>query len=201
MTIKKCKIDCIRKSSNNLSEDDLFRIIEISKNIRLLWGDKYAEFKYAKDPEDKSFPMKGFYPHTGSNDILGEVVKIKLYTSPEFLNLYTSSDFLVALDVDTSNVGACNELFSSSNVTWYTDYSQLVTYLENSKYLRTKQTENWLSVDGRKFKLNKKFVECVPQLETYSQTYYEVDSLGTSLFSELTKFMEILYEYVQKPLK
>lgn len=200
MTIKKCKIDGIRNCTSELLEEDLIKILDISKNIKLVWPDeKYIEFKYAKNSEFFN-PECGFYPQNGSWEILGINVEVKKYSLKEFLVLCKSSEKIIALDIDTSNIGLCNELFQNSNVTWYTDYSQLVSFLEKNGYLTTYITENWLSVDGRKFKLNKKSSDTIKLLKNYN-SFYEVDSLGTTLFIELTKTLELLYETIQKSLK
>lgn len=197
MAIKKCIIDCIRESKDELSEDDLLRIIDISKNIKLIWNDYFIEFKYSND----DIPQKGFYPHRGSWELLGVSIEIKIYTIKEFIELYNTSSYLVAMNVDTSNIGICNELFQKSDVTWLTNYPKLISFLEDSGYVRTKYTENWLSIDGRKFKIEKIATEYIPQLGSYTNTYYEVDSLGTSIFVELTSYLEMLCECIQKSLK
>jgi|LakMenEpi03Aug12_release.lakeMendotaPanAssembly.Ray.scaffolds.fasta_scaffold06067_16 hypothetical protein len=200
MSIKKCVINCIRDSTNELLEEDLMRIVEISKNIKLMWNKYFIEFQYSKNESPES-PMKGFYPYSGSWEILGVTVEIKVYSNLEFIKLYETSTQLIAIDVDTSNIGTCNELFQKSDVIWLTNYSKLISFLESNNYVRTKYTENWLSVDGRKFKIEKRAIEHVPLLSSYIENYYEVDSLGTRLFEELTSFLEMLCECIQKSLK
>lgn len=198
--IRKFKIDCIRETQKNLDEDDLLRIMEISKNIKLIWKEKYVIFKYAK-PEDDEFSLKGFYPYCGSWELIGSFIEVKTYTHKEFLEMYKSSDKMVAIDVDTSHLGTCDELFCSSEMQWYIDYSKLVSFLEEKKCLKTYLSENWLSVDGRKFKLRSIAAGYVPSLKEYLNSWYEVDSLGTIMFCDLTKLLETLCEYFQKSLK
>lgn len=212
MVIKKCKIDCIRDVKEELTEETLLQITEISPHLKLVWESGEVEFNYAK-PSGDPYSPKGFYPSTGTWDILGcyeegfshkesiiptNTVEIKTYTNEEFIKLCGTAVSLVALDADTSRVGLCNELFQKSDVTWYTDYSKLISFLEEKKYLSTIKSENWLSIDERKFKINQKAVKIIPLLGDYSQVYYEVDSLGTSLFKEFTNLMEVLYDYIQK---
>lgn len=198
--MKKCKVDCIRKSTNLLTEEDLLRIVEMCKIIKLTWKDKYVEFNYAK-PEEDPFSPKGFYPYSGSWEILGTDVPIQTYSISQFLDLYKTSDELIAVDSDTSNVGICNELFQTSDVRWYVDYSRIISYLEEKRVIRTFASENWLSVDGRKFKIKEKALYHVPLLKDYVNEYYEVDSLGTMVCSDLTSLMELLCETLQKSLK
>jgi hypothetical protein len=200
MSIKKCVINCVRDSENELLEEDLLRIVEISKNIKLMWNKYFIEFQYSKNESEES-PMRGFYPYSGSWEILGVTVEIKVYSNLEFIKLYDTSTQLIAIDVDTSNIGTCNELFQRSDVIWLTNYSKLISFLESNSYVHTKYTENWLSVDGRKFKIEKRALEYVPLLSNYIGTYYEVDSLGTRMFEELTSFLEMLCECIQKSLK
>lgn len=198
--MKKCKIDCIRKSIIPLSEEDLLHIVEMCKIIKLTWKDKHVEFNYAK-PEEDPFSPKGFYPYSGSWEILGRDVPIQTYSTSQFLDLYKTSDTLIAVDADTSNVGTCNELFQTSEVKWYVDYSKIISYLEEKKLIRTCSSSNWLSVDGRKFKIKEKALYHVPLLKDYVNKYYEVDSLGTMVCSDLTSLIELLCETFQKSLK
>lgn len=198
MTIKKCKIDGIRKSS--ISTDDLMKIFELTSTIKLVFeGEKFVNFNYLKKTSDE-YIDPGFYPQTGSWEILGTSVELKKYDLESFIKLYDTATMLVAIDIDTSNVGLCNELFESSTVTWYTDYPKLVNFLDNRGYLSTYISENWLSVDQRKFKINNKAKEIIPYLKNFGG-WYEVDSLGTTLFIDLTRSLELLYESVQKSLK
>lgn len=198
--MKKCKIDCIRNTSQKMTEEDLFRIIEMCESIQLTWKDKYIEFHYAK-PQEDPFSPKGFYPYSGSWEILGSDVPIQTYTPAQFMELYEKADTLIAVNADTSNVGVCNELFDHSRVEWYQDYSKMISYLEEKNMIRTQPSENWLSVDGRKFKVRPNALHYVPLLKDYINEYYEVDSLGTMVCSELTAFIELLCESLQKSLK
>lgn len=199
MSIKKCKIDGIRKSS--LSVDDLMQIAKMSSSIKLIFEqEKFIDFSYLKKSIDDKYIDPGFYPQTGSWEILGTTIEIKKYDPETFIELYNKSTMLVAADIDTSNVGSCNELFESSNVTWYTDYPTLVSFLDGKGYISTYISENWLSIDQRKFKINNKAKEIIPYLKNYGELY-EVDSLGTTLFIDLTRSLELLYESVQKSLK
>ena len=78
MSIKKCKIDGIRKSS--LSVDDLMQIVKMSSSIKLVFEEeKFVDFSYLKKMGNDEYIDPGFYPQTGSWEILGTTIEIKKY--------------------------------------------------------------------------------------------------------------------------
>jgi hypothetical protein len=72
------------------------------------------------------------------------------------------------------------DLFTDNEYIYYTDYSKLITVLEERKMIKTRETENLLATDLREFQ--------------FENEWYLVDILGTALFPKITQQIIDLYE-------
>jgi len=84
-------------------------------------------------------------------------------------------------------------IFNFVQVTNYLDYPKMVTDLKERGWLTTCESQNILRTDERRFTLRKEAVAVVKELEDYTGETYEVDSLGTSFWDDLSKGIERLW--------
>lgn len=206
---KKLDIHYIRNLKlNPLNVDDLKKIIDISPLVRLYWGKEYVDFNFTS-PVDYDLEIDkilqtfeggkipiGLYPVNGSYSLLGRGVSeysidIKVYALEEFCKISKNAQEVVAmkvpLDKPTSPGFIYKDLFHEVKVMKYTDYSWIITDLEKHGFVDTFPSENSLRTDERRFRLNSKSEMVIPDLAPYIGKTYEVDSLGTTFFPELSK--------------
>lgn len=215
---KKLDIHYVRNLKlNPLNIDDLKKIIDISPFIRLYWGKEYVDFNFTS-PVDYDLEVDkilqrfeggeipiGLYPTNGSYSLLGRGVSehsidIKVYNLKEFCKISKNSQEVVAMKIpfnrQTSLGNIYKDLFHEVKVIKYTDYSWIITDLEEHGFVDTFPSENFLKTDERRFILNSKSEKVIPDLAPYIGKTYEVDSLGTTFFPDLSKgivFLSSIY--------
>lgn len=214
---KKHSIRDLEKSP--LTSGDLERIVKLGTIIRLTWGGEYIDFRYYEPSYMECNSMNflelvnlkattsgGFYPVEGSSVFLDYEdsplkIDIKPYSMEEFLQLSKKATTLTVIDFkynpDEPNI---LNLFDDVKFTFYTDYSQMVSDLEEKEVVVTCPSENILRTDERKFSLTEKSKEILPKiyLDEYINKFHEVDSLGTSFFIGLTNIIKILHSELFK---
>lgn len=191
----------------NLTKDDILNILhtESVNIIRLLWGEEYVEFIF----EDEKI-----YPIEGSTSIIGFSPHHKVspvqHNIDEFLELIkTCSKFILIPNDDKTISEECEKFFDVVRIHRVEDYSSMVTELEKYGYVETVRSTNIMAVDERKFMLTEKAYSALNHLIIegkdkkinilrYANIAYEVDTLGTSLFSELTDIIIDLHKLLKE---
>jgi hypothetical protein len=198
-----------------------FIIYNISPSIRLNWGKEYIDFNFTtpiKSPDsDIKKTLKylksenisiGLYPTNGSYELLGRGISknsidIKTYNlkefcemskkATEFIAMYTQSEKIDSRSSNHSNLENNINLFHTTKIKSYIDYSYIITELEKNKFVNTFSSENILRTDERRFSLNAISKKINPAIDLYIGNTYEVDSLGTNFYSELSQEISFLY--------
>ncbi len=142
--------------------------------FRLTWGGEYLDFRFN---ESKNYIL----PETGSTSLLNKMT-IRPYTIKLFIDLSKkASEFMVF---------GGKELQSADSVIirWYIDYHRMIADLEEKGKIITGKSTNVLSISSLRFLFtdpeNKKI---------FGSTFYEFDSLGTTMFTELSAAIEKLW--------
>ncbi len=173
-----------------LSVDDLKLAIHYSSEIRGVWGEEYVDFHIEKGV---------IYPTKGSFNLLGcsearMTVGIKEYSLEEFIGMLkrTSATKFILLVVNNKPIELA-KIFTCIQITYSIDYPKMVTDLERRRWLSTCRSLNVLSTDERRFTLKAGAEKIDIRLKDYISETYEVDSLGTSFWDDLTKGIEKLW--------
>ena len=159
------------------------------------------------------YPSGGSYVLLGRG-VSENSIDIKFYELYEFCELSKKAQELVAMNVPFNNpepfqnkvlkgegfleskkpslTGGSQEfiykdLFHEVKVRSYTDYAWIITDLEKNGFVDTYPSENILRTDERRFTLKPKSETINPDLRSYIGQTFEVDSLGTSFYSELSE--------------
>jgi hypothetical protein len=202
-------ISCIwNTESNTFTDEILGRMMDISHKLQIKWGAEYVNFHYSNssldDPDveeilqklNLSVPRKDrFVPEGGSYSLIGHLpnarVEVKDYSRKEFCDLCLSSSGIVAI---TENLPVSQSFDPFEvQIQYVTDYSRTVTVLEERGLLQTIPSENFLSVDERRFIFHPSSRSYVGEIANYSDTPYEVDSLGTNFHRTLTALVVALF--------
>lgn len=137
------------------------------------------------------FHKEGFRPFSGNILTFGETslskdkdesggvcILIKIYTWEELLNVIPKeSNIVLFFDADISG----NDLFDMEAKSIVLDYPATVSHLEKHGILETRESTNWLSTDGRAFKIENDI------------EWWEVDLLGTYHGKAITNKISKLY--------
>jgi hypothetical protein len=183
----------------------------------LNWGNEYVNFNFTTPIESKDSDIKktlkyldsknisiGLYPTNGSYNLLGRGVSknsidIKTYNLKEFCELSKKATKFISMDIGHSMNNSKLEnnkyinLFDTTKIKSYIDYSYIITELEKIKLVNTFFSENILRTDERRFTVNISSIKINPSISPYVEKTYEVDSLGTMFYSELSKEISFLY--------
>ena len=154
--------------------------------ITLYWGAEYVHFVKFREI---------LYPSEGSSSILGIMIPLMGYDIAHFKNLLEEkkpSNILVFYENLLSN--KMLEIFDVGVVEPYKDYSEAITYLEEKGYVATIPSISDLRTDERRFSFLPKVYDILsPELvEKYGERVFEVDSLGSSFFKELSDLISSL---------
>ena len=160
--------------------------------FRLNWGAEYGEFL-----------LKGgsLLPTQGTNAVIDrKMVLARPYSPEQFSKLATSCNSLQLLERDASGLSFLtkNDYFDLVKIVSSKDYPKMVEDLEKEGYLKIIPSQNYLATDPRRFKLAPKSVDITESLREYGDTYYEIDSLGTTFFSQMSLSIEELWRLVVK---
>jgi len=185
----------ITDPSRELVVDDLKTALECADDFRAVWGGEYVEFHHE---EGVIYPTGGSFGLLGCTEA-GMKVDVKEYTPEEFCELLrdTNATEFVLIFVSEGGVpqkdSSLASIFNYVQVTNYLDYPKMVTDLKERGWLTTCESQNILRTDERRFTLRKEAVTVVKELEDYTGETYEVDSLGTTFWDDLTKGIERLW--------
>lgn len=197
----KFKYVCIRfLDEEKIIEPEIEVLVKITDIIRLEWDAEYVDFRYvstSSDPDVKYTVSalrilieEGLFPTEGSFSLLGgknSIVQVKPYSIEEFCTLCKNASTLSIIVDDLREIDNCKDIFGLVHIKPYVDYSELISILEKGKLLTTFPSTTYLSVDGRRFALSPCVTEYNPLLQKYIGENYEVDSLGTGFFKDLTE--------------
>jgi len=165
------------------------------------------EIYKGEDFPREDFPREnlllGLYPVDGSYSLLGRGVSqnsidLKIYNLKEFCEISKKAQELVAMGCNEVSIpgSAGKDLFHKVKVRSYIDYPWIITDLEKNGFLNTFPSENILRTDERRFNIKSKSAIINPDLSSYIGQTFEVDSLGTSFYSELSEgivFLSSMY--------
>jgi hypothetical protein len=150
--------------------------------IRLNWGAEYVDFSISDPRREYLFPQEGT---TKGFQMTG----VKEYKLREFHKLMSNCTRIQLFEKDLNL--ELGKYFDKAKIFHYKDYPRMITDLEEEKCVETIKSQNIMTVDGRRFKVTKKGESLVPGLERHC--FFEVDSLGTSMFIEMSKNIENLW--------
>jgi len=152
--------------------------------IKLWWKKDYAKFIFSN--YEKDFLIPQFYSKN--------IVDIKDYTFEDFYSLIEKCTLVQIYEKD--NDLKLDNYFNNVNIEKYKDYSQTITDLEKENFVCTIPSKNIMSLDGRKFIILSKSNEKIKVPNNYMEEFYEVDLLGTSLFTDITEYIENLWSNI-----
>ena len=162
----------VKKIAENLSEDNL---------VRIFWGGEYIDFMFSSEQ---------FLPQSGSVRILNNRNLTRSLNYQDFMDLANGSDQVsIFINHDQKYI----EIFDKVNFYYYTDYLQTINDLRKSNKVIVEDSLNVISKSGKRFKFNK----IVHQLK-YGNDFFEVDSLGTRIFKEMTEEVENMWKNMFK---
>ncbi len=169
----------------------ILNIIKKSSEIRLTLGNEYVSFVYDKN-EDL------LYPTEGNIEFFMKYIRIQDYNTKEFYTLLCE----VKLDMIYIYLKNMEDIPSDINnlklkIVRLDNHSKTITDLEKIGYVNTFLSNNIMAVDKRRFKIQKEAIKYVKELDFYLNRTYEVDSLGTSFFLELTTYIKRLWKIVK----
>ena len=150
--------------------------------IRLNWGAEYVDFSISDPRREYLFPQEG----TTNGLSRTEIKERRLRDFHGLMSTCTSIQ-LFEKDMDLE----LGKYFDKAKIFHYKDYPRMISDLEKEGCVETIKSQNIMTVDGRRFKVTKKGKSLVPGLERHC--YFEVDSLGTSMFIEMSKNIENLW--------
>jgi len=156
------------------------------EKITLLWGAEYVHFVNVK---------KHMCPQEGSSSLLGIVVPLMGYNSNNFIDLIKSAKPSNILFYGSPEKGLSDsmiKIFKTTTTTMYKDYPEAITYLERDGFVTTYPSISDLRTDDRRFSILPKAIGVLCSLKKYENNSFEVDSLGTIFFSELSELIEEL---------
>lgn len=165
-----------------ISPKDLSEVLPLSEEFKCMWGGEYIVFC-----SDRGI----IYPLRGSTSLLGRLVDINPYTCEEFCACLEQS-------MCTKLVMSCQgdvpeNFFGELTILSYPDFSQTITDLENKGLVTTFQSQNILREDDRRFSLHPRCEEIISGIEKYMGESFEVDSLGTNFWIDLTNYINMLW--------
>lgn len=146
--------------------------------IRLSWGSEYVDFIISNPSRKLLFPQEG------SEIVFRKWVQIKEYTFEEFYRL-TPRTYLQVFEQDFKL--ELDKYFKKIQINRYDDYPRMITDLENEEVVETIPSNNIMATDRRRFKFLPKIKEI--EQKAYTNEFYEVDTLGSSLFQELSHYV------------
>ena len=176
-----------------LTVEDLRSVIPHASSLRSSWGSEYIDFQHDEDV---------IYPNQGSIDVLSNPdIGIGFSTgacySPEefchFLQEKEATEFTIIRCSDDIIQTQPGRIFHYVKITSYTDYPKMISDLEEKGVVTTFPSSNILCCDERKFSFVPGRIDGVEEIEGYQQSTFEVDSLGTSFWPELTDGVEKLW--------
>lgn len=175
--------------THSLSMKTLLKISKCSKEIELGW--MKGKFVFSVERHDGEFM---YSPERGDDSIFGKYLEFRGYALPEFLELCWGCEYL---RIFTDSLIFDLAKIAETKIIQYVSYPQTITDLEKLKFVSVEPSTNFLRVDERKFRFEEKSFEIVPSLREY-QDFYEVDSLGTYFFEDLSKNVVELWICVHK---
>jgi hypothetical protein len=199
----------------NLNVKELKTIVyNISSSLRLNWGKEYIDFNFVTYSIDRDVTKTlqhlqnenviiGLYPTGGSYQLLGRNISknsidIKIYNLVEFCELSKKATEFIVMNIQQENEYKLENskyinFFHTTKIKKYIDYSHIITELEKVDIINTFPSENILRTDERRFVLNPISKKINPNISEYIGKTYEVDSLGTLFYSELSEEIYLLY--------
>ena len=174
-----------------LIPDDLKRILEMAEKIKVMWGDDEVIFYHNKN---MIYPFMGSFHLIGSK---GSVVEVRDYSVIDFCSLVNKATSVVIAKINSDQPQPHNNLFQKMETTYFTDYSQIITDLEEFGLVATIPSTNILRSDERKFYILPKAEEILQPLGEWGSKKYEVDLLGCGFWKDLTEDMETLWKIIR----
>jgi len=165
----------------------------IASKMTLCWGAEHCSFEIEEGI---------IYPTEGSSSIIGVSVPLSNYNTGHFCQLIKdtkpSSVHVVCLYLPEGS----KKLFDYSKTLTVQDYGAGITHLEKLGYVACCNSLSVLCEDSRRFTVLASAVGVIRELKKYEGLLYEVDSLGSTMFGELTGLIKLLLEKVmgQKPV-
>ena len=153
---------------------------EVEARFRIEWGGEYLDLRITED--------NIIIPDRGSRSIFSSSVFFTTY-EPETLvkilkNATRFSVFEGPKQVDLTSF----TFFDTIKILRYKDYPRMICDLEKAGKVIVTTSNNLLSVSGKVFRfLNH---------SKYGVIYYEVDSIGTSIFKDLTEDIEKMWKEI-----
>jgi len=168
-----------------LNEEQIDFIFKNSEEIKVKWGHEYVIFNHFLD---------SIYVDRGSPHLLSKgVVPIDKY-DPKYFSRMLSRTKATSLDITLIDESLDTPYSPHLKVIHrLIDYSQTVTDLENLRFLSTTRSLTAPVVDERRFTLLQNSLDYV-DVEEYVGETYEVDSLGSSFWKDLTEKVVELWQ-------
>lgn len=181
--------------SCDMTIDQMKTMVKYSSQIRGVWGEEYVDFHIE---EDTIYPICGSFNLLGYAET-GKKVAVKDYSFEEFIEMLKSTsatEFALTMTTPEGPVQSreLSKIFNRARISRFTDYSKIVTDLEERGWLITCPSQNILRTDERRFTLSPHVEDVCSSLKEYIGEMYEVDSLGTGFWTELTKGVEKLWD-------
>jgi len=148
--------------------------------FRLEWGGEYLDFRVG-GPDL-------LLPDEGSSQLLQNTEFVKIHTSKTFVELAKKASRMLVFE-GAKKADICTlKFFDTVKVISSKAYLQMLLDLEKLGKVRLFKSTNILSISGQRFR----FTDPTP-IAQYGPGLYEVDSLGTNLFSHLSQAVEDMW--------
>lgn len=130
---------------------------------------------------------------SSADECNNELIAIKSYTWEELVKVFPiESCIILFFNDDISGM----DLFDTEKKSAIKDYSKTITYLEERKILETQKSTNWMTEDGRAFRIISKYFDNEHTALTDNSEWWEVDILGTNTGVAITNEILKIYEKV-----
>lgn len=145
--------------------------------IRLMWGGEYVDY---------GFGPQNLYPIQGSAQKIDNGYAREMSVAG-FSKLVRSATEIAILGIEDPHdlPPACRKWFDEVKIVKYKDYKKMIQDLHEKGIVEVCPTKNILSTSGLKFRWLSE-----PEFSIYGSHFYEVDSLGTTLFKNLSQAVE-----------
>lgn len=166
-----------------LSEEIIMRLADDADAVRLSCdGGPYYEWSY----EDGTL-----YPEVGTAYLLGTVIPIRSIGVKELLSIRSQTDGTLLFKYNNRMPSTLTSYKDARSIA-YTDYGKIVDELHSANILSIGSSTNVMCLDSRTFTIRSSST-LSPKLQRYAGHAYDVDILGTAMFTELSDEMKQLY--------
>lgn len=173
----------------HITFEDFCLIISVSSQVVLKWSTYHATFQH---------DAKSLLPYDGTSGLFGYdstkfPIAVRSYSYKDFWNSIVKNVKIADILVDTlvfhiipnTDIPSILSFTGTEQIQKYIDYSTMISMLEEKKLVSTIPSKYVLANDERRFILDGE--------------EYEVDCLGSSMFTRLTNYIENLWNETFEP--